>query len=134
MLYRRVFSHVFQIFRKLLDQFLKFLLWFFSIVITTGKFNYSRYSENYLVWFKTRITLEIKEIINKRKYNRNFVLNKSITYSISFKIDIINTFNILWYYYYFSCCIYFIYLFSKNIDIYFYIKHKNIKHNIIFEL
>lgn len=67
-----------------------------------------------------RITLEIKKIINRRKYDRNFVLNKSITYSISFKINIIN--NILWYYYYF--------IFFKNIDIHFYIKHKN----IIFEL
>lgn len=72
-----------------------------------------------------RITLEIKKIINRRKYDRNFVLNKSITYSISFKINIIN--NILWYYYFFML---YYFIFFKNIDIYFYIKHKN----IIFEL
>lgn len=45
------------------------------------------------------ITLEIKKIINRRKYDRNFVLNKSITYSISFKIDIINNSNILWFFF-----------------------------------
>lgn len=61
------------------------------------------------------ITLEIKKIINRRKYDRNFVLNKSITYSISFKIDIINNSNILWF-------------FFSIVRIFFF--HKKIKKNL----